>query len=553
MQLKRYKPKDYRKIGIGVLVGICIGLLAGIFLYNSFASFETNTTRPFMNGNVEDLGDVYFAYYIDGKVTLNVPEKNSNYVFDATNSSCTNGASVRWNYEEWAAVVSNMNKTRTKCNLAFKTEYNETILNGAYPVLKEPLIAITIESDGTVKRADLNSKWYSYEEKIWANAIILKDESTNNNYAEGATIPEEAIESYFVWIPRYKYKIFDDGNYTGLGTIEEAAQEIEIEFENKDTPVSSGTTVGSWLTHSAFTAFDSNGMWVGKFEPSRNGGSGDNIRNGDAVQIKPNVASWRSIQVANAFYTSYDYKRNLESHMMKNTEWGAVAYLQHSAYGSQASVRITNNSSYITGYQANNEPTCGYTGTNEECNRYCNDGSCNTAYPNSTLASTTNNISGIYDMSGGAWEYVMGIMLDQNGQPMSGRNSLYNSKFNGTFGCPTCDSDTSGLTNLTNGYDFPDKKYYDTYAYGTSNQQYQRRILGDATGEMGPFNTVKYLTQTRQIGSWYADGAWFAVSGGSWFIRGGNHYYGLDSGVFAYSGTSGRVDNVVSFRVVLTP
>ena len=260
-----------------------------------------------------------------------------------------------------------------------------------------------------------------------------------------------------------------------------------------------------------------------------------------------------SIQVANAFYSSYDYKRNLDSHMMKNTEWGAVAYLQHSKYGSQTSVRINNNSSYITGYQANNEPTCGYTGTNEECNRYCNDGSCNTAYPNSTLASTTNNISGIYDMSGGAWEYVMGIMLDQNGQPMSGRNSLYNSKFNGTFGCPTCDSDTSGLTNLTNGYDFPDKKYYDTYAYGTSNQQYQRRILGDATGEMGPFANTTYLTQTKQIGSWRANGAHFVWFGYPWFLRGGNHTFGLNAGMFAFENHYGHATTWLSFRVVLTP
>ena len=551
MQLKRYKPKNSEKIALCIVSLFCLGLLTGIFIYHSFATFETNTTIPFMNGNVEDLGDVYFAYYIDGKVTLNAPEKNSSYVFDATNSSCTNGASVRWNYEEWAAVVSNMNKTRTKCNLAFKTEYNESILNGAYPVLEEPLIAVTIESDGTVKRADLGSKWYSYEEKTWANAVILKDESTNENYAVGATIPEEAIESYFVWIPRYRYQIFDDGNYTSLTTVNNSVQTIQIQFENKDTAVSNGTTVGNWLTHPAFTAFDSNGMWVGKFEPSRNGGSGDNIRNGDVLEIKPNVSSWRNIQVANAFYTSYDYKRNLESHMMKNTEWGAVAYLQHSTYGSQTSVRINNNSNYVTGYQANNEPTCGYTGTNEECNRYCSDGSCNTAYPNSTLASTTNNISGIYDMSGGAWEYVMGIMLDQNSKPMSGRNSKYNSGFNGTFGCPTCDSDTSGLTSLTNGYDFPDKKYYDTYAYATVDEQYQRRILGDATGEMGPFSTAKYLTQTRQIGSWCADYAYFIYSIYPWFYRGGNNVLGLEAGMFAFNSTHGCVYIDVSFRVVL--
>ena len=553
MKLEKFKKRDGKKIGIAIFTIICIGLIAGVFFFSSFASFETNETRNFINGNVVDPRDLYFAFYIDDEISSRMPQKGEGYVLDTEKTTCTNGASIDFNTEDWSIKVLNMTKARTKCNLAFKTEYNESILNGAYTVLEEPLIAITIESDGTVKRADLGSKWYSYEEKVWANAVILKDESTNNNYAVGATIPEEAIESYFVWIPRYKYKIFDDGNYTTLGTIEEAEQEIEIEFENKDTAISSGTTVGSWLSHPAFTAFDSNGMWVGKFEPSRNGGDSDNIRNGDAVQIKPNVSSWRSIQVANAFYTSYDYKRNLESHMMKNTEWGAVAYLQHSKYGSQTSVRINNNSSYITGYQANNEPTCGYTGTNEECNRYCNDGSCNTAYPNSILASTTNNISGIFDMSGGTWEYVMGVLLDQNGKPMSGRNSKYNSGFNGTFGCPTCDSDTSGLTSLTNGYEWPEKKYYDTYAYSTTNQQYIRRILGDATGEMGPFETKTYLTQSRNISSWYADYAHFVNSYNPWFYRGAAYSDGLNAGAFAFPSTYGHASGHISFRVVLTP
>ena len=553
MKLERYKQRDPKKIGITIFTAVCILLVAGVFFYTSFASFQTQEEFNIIKGTVQDLGDVYFAYYLDDEITLNAPEKGSQYVFDQANSSCTNGASVRWNYEEWAAVVSNLNVTRTKCYLKFKTQYSESILNGTDPVLEEPLIPVTIESDGTVKRADLSSEWYNYENKQWANAVILTDESTNINYEPGDTIPESAIESYFVWIPRYRYQIFDNGNYTGLTTIENAIQTIQIVFENKDTPVSSGTSVGNWLTHPAFTAFNSNGMWVGKFEPTRNGGESDNIRNGDAIQIKPNVSSWRSIQVANAFYTSYDYKRDLDSHMMKNTEWGAVAYLQHSAYGSQASVRINNNSSYITGYQANNEPTCGYTGTNEECNRYCNDGTCNTAYPNSVLASTTGNISGIYDMSGGAWEYVMGIMLDQNGKPMSGRNSLYNSGFNGTFGCPTCDNDTSGLTELTGGYDFPNSKYYDTYAYATVDEQFQRRILGDATGEMGPFASATYLTQTRQISSWYADEAWFVYSNIPWFARGGYYTHGLDAGVFAFSNDRGPMASYLSFRVVLTP
>ena len=231
-----------------------------------------------------------------------------------------------------------------------------------------------------------------------------------------------------------------------------------------------------------------------------------------------------------------------------------VAYLQHSAYGSATSVRINNNADYITGYQANNEPTCGYTGTNEECNRYCNDETCNTAYPNSILSSTTENISGIYDMSGGAWEYMMSIVADENNNPISGRNSLNNSGFNGTFGCPTCDNDSSGLIELTGGYDWPQRKYYDLYVYYSENDRaYVRRILGDATGEMGSFASAIYLTQTRHIGSWYNDEGYLIYSNFPWLGRGYYYYMGNGTGIMAFGGAFGSAESTRTFRVVLTP
>ena len=46
--------------------------------------------------------------------------------------------------------------------------------------------------------------WYKYEEKKWANAVILKSGVT---YEIGEVIPEKDIESYFVWVPKYKYKL----------------------------------------------------------------------------------------------------------------------------------------------------------------------------------------------------------------------------------------------------------------------------------------------------------------------------------------------------------
>ena len=316
--------------------------------------------------------------------------------------------------------------------------------------------------------------------------------------------------------------------------------------------------VGDYMTHPAFLSIPSTGFWVGKFEVGYNGATStaeaqQNVNDSSKVIVKPNTYSWRGIQAANAFYTSYKYQRELDSHMMKNTEWGAVAYLQHSAYGSETNLRMNNNSSFLTGAQANNEPTCGYTGTSEECNKYCNDGTCNTSYPNSVLASTTGNITGIYDMSGGSWEYIMGVMLDEEGNPISGRNSMYNSGFNGTFGCPTCDGDTSGLTELTDGYSWPDSKYYDTYVYATNDRQYNRRILGDATGEAGPMYSLTYMSTTRNISSWYLDHAYFIMYARPFVLRGGAPNYGTESGIFAYGNSDSSVKSWASFRLVLTP
>ena len=60
------------------------------------------------------------------------------------------------------------------------------------------------------------------------------------------------------------------------------------------------------------------------------------------------------------------------------------------------------------------------------------DGTYTVNYKNnaSNVATTTSNRSGIYDMSGGALgKYVMGVIADKNGIPMSGRNMKVTSGF----------------------------------------------------------------------------------------------------------------------------
>ena len=440
--------------------------------------------------------------------------------------------------------------------------YKEALLNGTDPVISDNLIPVVISDTGVVTKADTSKEWYSYEKKNWANSVILKDESVV--YKNGETIPESNIESYFVWIPKYSYQLFDLGNYSSLTSISDKTQEIKIKFGTSNTsdsvsgecttPFENGQgiagssgncKVGDYMTHPAFLAFDTLGLWVGKFETGYDGATttaGAQVNNVDTskIVIKPNVYSWRSINVGNMFKNSYDYNRNLDSHMIKNTEWGSVAYLQHSQYGSQASVRVNNNKAYVTGYAATVEPTLGYnSGTSIDGNRIEStnlgvDGTYTINYLNnkSVVASTTNNYSGIYDMSGGAWEYVMGY----------------------TTGATTVGG-TSNVTSLYPNFfnDSVYSKYWDRYT-STVNTNYNNRILGDATGEMGPFGTEKDPNNNNKNKSgWYKNFAHFIHYSNPWFNRGGSFHYGNSSGIFAFSNNSGDISTRVSYRIVLAP
>ena len=305
-------------------------------------------------------------------------------------------------------------------------------------------------------------------------------------------VSETDVLAYYVWIPRYRYQIFYDGvNAT-------SKQLINIKFESKETSKSLGTAKTEWLTHPAFTfgSDELDGIWVGKFELT-----GDTA----TPTIKPNVTSLRNLNVSTFFTTSrkLNYGTIRDTSMIKNIEWGAVAYLTTSIYGQGLTeVRINNSSTYTTGCAATKENgSSSYSG-------------CENAYNTiiGVLASTTGNISGIYDMSGGAWEYVMGIMEDSLG---SNNPMILN----------------SGFSNL------PENKYYDIYKYGTSNIDYTRYHLGDAT------------TETK---SWNDDDPYFIYNTYPYLVRGGYYSYNnARAGIFAVGFENGIKNTFDSTRAVL--
>ena len=386
-------------------------------------------------------------------------------------------------------------------------------LNGAEPVINGELIPIELDNNGVVTYSDKGESWYNYCEQKWANAVILID-SPSKSYNVGDTIQESDIESYFVWIPRYRYKLFHTNQADGTEAKlpESNAQEIEIKFEGKYTPVSNGSKDGEWLTHPAFTNFDVNGIWVGKFEIGYKGATSElsalvSSSDPTKIQVKPNVYTWRNT-VGNFFKAMYNYKRELDSHMMKNTEWGAIAYLSHSKYGINKEVRINNNSNFLTGYAANTKDAEASTTETQPYNTEIG-----------YLASTTGNITGVYDMSGGAWEYMAGYR-------------------DGDLGA-------SGLTldEIRNTY----SKYIDVYASNSEQTTYSNRILGDATGEIGPF----YTLSGSHYNDWYNDYSYFVDSSYPWFVRGGYYGDGANAGQFYFGITTGSVGRNESARLVL--
>ena len=373
--------------------------------------------------------------------------------------------------------------------------YKDSVLNGAIPSIASDLIPVTIGTDGVVTYANETEEWYNYTNKTWANAVKLIS-SPSTTYNVGTTINASDISAYFVWIPRYKYELWNAGvNDLDATPSVSVPFQINITFENKNTTPSTGSTNGTYLTHPAFTTFGSNGFWVGKFETTGSISS---------ITVLPNSPSLTNVSVGNFFTNMYNYSRSDDSHMLKNTEWGAIAYLTYSAYGRSDEVSINNDSTITTG--------CGGATTTAASVTTCTNayGSLSTnVYPQST----TGNISVVFDMSGGAYEYVSGYMSGDMG--------------------------SSGLD--ISSYD---AKYYDVYATGSTNTSFNNRILGDATGEL--------RTITNHRTAWYNDYAYFVQATYSWFRRGGQFDEGENAGIMNFYRHSGSANSSRSARLALT-
>ncbi|MDR2336673.1 MAG: hypothetical protein LBE03_01045, partial [Candidatus Nomurabacteria bacterium] len=147
------------------------------------------------------------------------------------------------------------------------------------------------------------------------------------------------------------------------------------------------------------------------------------------------------------------------------------------------------------------------------------------------LASSTNNVYGIYDIAGGAWEYVMGnFNSTQNSTAMAVMpNANYFNNYTTVAGFGTQPSWSSSSSSY----------YYnnDVCTWATCG--------GHALHETKIQQSVSSTYQ-----SWGSDYSDFVLSSDPWFIRSGDSASSSVAGVFMSNDDNGNGNDRIVFRVV---
>ena len=496
------------------------------------------------------------------------------------------------------------------------------------PKLKDGMIPITYDSNKWVV-ADKNNKnksWYDYDNKKWANICTV--DSTHSSYrtAEvGTEIPVEDMTTMFVWIPRYAYSIVSSSNKIDVtflvgntnrdvnNTTYKTDYDAKTEVQDGKTPM---------IVHPGFRIGNSEltGIWVAKFESSGTNTDGNYVGNGTSssnsqqyapdgttyVKSIPSVVSWRYITIGESQYqcmqmssntTAYGWS-SVNTHLMKNSEWGAVAYLCYSKFGSVPMINGCGNSA--SGYYYDMYTGMGPASSSSE-SRYDATAKSGHEYntSNGMLASTTGNVYGVYDMCGGAWERVATYLDNGNGNLNTyGKsssnssvkyfesgvlNSAYSSLWEGyevseeeKSNSIKVDGESSNLTQEQlwnkNGASFTDT---------TANEKYNtaRKRLTDATYNLlakvkgigvnevasshsyygvNSSGSYTWLINASDTG-WNPGRAWnndYVLIGHAFIpfvMRGGGFYDGTSAGVLFSGITRGGAGDYYGFRAVLCP
>ena len=410
----------------------------------------------------------------------------------------------------------------------------------------------TDSKSGTVIKDGENgwsqNDWYDYTEgaKKWAN-VMTKD------------------GSMWVWIPRYAYKITVDKINTDkdksmdikflVGTSNkwynpETKQAEDLPADYKIHPCfqngsKTGYKNGEWKA-------EIRGIWVAKFEagfPDDKSApkttSVEGLTNGYYPVFQGQKYSYNYINASTCYLLAktltesnnpYGLTSSTDSHLMKNSEWGATAYLSYSKYGKTGGIHNENNEVYInnvtlngtvnsvrgtgayavTGYAGEARASGPNTVTAKDLKDVAKGNAESYAWytKKGTQASTTGNIYGIYDFSGGCQEYTGAFIAN--------------------------DTDAGLLNYLkTNGsaFVFKDSEktvFNDSNEYITKYPQYAQNEMKKALQDDGRYGDA-YAETWGWFGDWTDNN-----TSGPFTVRGANWVGTSDAGVFAFDDMYGR-------------
>lgn len=503
-----------------------------------FSSNDITLTPQMFNS-----GNVNLLVYVDGQLSSSVPQLGTGYYYHSDRSRCTNSATLT--YDETGNKFNISDITRNTECFAYFFSYpmtgggsgeetqscgvNSDCREGYYcdtstftcaldpggslgpeytdsSGANKPVLGnlIPIVRDGASwKYADVTKKWYDYNNYEWANAVVLKDGVIKS---KGHTIENSDIQLWYVWIPRFEYKL-PSASLGSTGT----PQAIDINFvpENVTIPSQDGYVLHPGFT---FSGLPSAGMWVAKFEAT-----GEKT----SMSIQPNSASLVNLKIKELFditrgmETTYSsqFNNKFDSHPARFLEWSAVAYLTNSVKG-----------------RCITSTTCNEVSSTQQYNNAYVTGGGN--YENNVSYSSTGNVYGVYDLSGGAWEYVMGVLKDNY---VSSNVNFPNGYANSTF-----------TTEVAS-------KYYDVFT--SSNPSTTDFTVLTHVNNETTFSGFVYeiLTSKSATSTWFGDSTFMVTSEFPWFRMGGySQSQGNTAGIFAVGTDSGTSVGTHAFRPVLT-
>ena len=263
----------------------------------------------------------------------------------------------------------------------------------------------------------------------------------------------------------------------------------------------------------------------------------------------------------------YGLTGSSDSHLMKNSEWGAVAYLSQSKYGLNGTDITINNVNLNSG-GAKRTNTAGKSGVdsvyavtgcttassssgesvqtianiNGTIGNTANNGAYTWDQLNGCKASSTGTIYGIYDLSGGTWERTATYVANGRGELNKyGASITYDrstlktasTKYTTVYPFDSSTDNTSITNNETN-----------INTASTNNYKKNTLIYGDGIREVSAAGTGNT--------SWHSDYSYYSGLIYPFSLRGGGLWSESSAGLVCFDRSGGNSNFISGFRAVLT-